>query len=78
MLLAQSSNTREHTRTHGNPLLALAVVPVIFFGLGVVLAGNADDHPAIDLPAVHTQVEPSLDANRMVPLSLLTWNRTDG
>ncbi len=78
LLLAQSSNTRELTRSHGKPLIALAAVPVVFFGFGIVVAGYAGDHPAITLPTVHAHIEQSFNANGTAPLSVLNWSRTDG
>ena len=72
LLLAQSSNSRELTRTHGKPLIALAAVPVIFFGLGVVLAGDADDHPSITLPTINAIIKQSFSTNGTVPVAVLS------
>lgn len=78
LLLAQSSNARKLTHLHGKPLIVLAAVPVVFFGLVMVMAGSAGDQPAMILPAVHAHVEQSYIAIRIIPLSTLNWIRTDG
>jgi hypothetical protein len=78
LMLTQSSNSRELTRTHGKPLIALAAVPVIFFGLGVVLAGNADDHPSITLPTINAIIKQSFSTNGTVPVAVLRWGQTVG